>query len=197
MKLLSSMAVAALMIYRQAPAEVPVDQEPQHKVVFKNDYVRVLDATLPPGYVTLNHRHDIDNVSVTMSNGRDGEAALRGIGRAGFAKGGYAHAVTNSGPGVMRFIVVELFKSDRANASAVSLPKHTLETENDRVRIYRVKLTPGESLESHRHNAGWVEVTVTGRDKPGSSAWHAAGETHPLTTSAAGPAVELVELEPK
>src|SRR5262245_28536192 len=197
MKLLSSMAVAALIIYGQAPGEVPVDQEPQHKVVFKNDFVRVLDATLPAGYVTLNHRHDVDNVSVTMSNGRDGEAALRGIGRAGFAKGGYAHSVTNSGPGVMRFIVVELLKTDRPNAAPVTLPKHTLETENDRVRIYRVKLTPGESVESHSHNAGWAEVTVTGREKPGSSTWHAAGETHPLTAAAAGPAVELVELELK
>jgi len=197
MKLLTSIAVAALTIFGQAPAEVPVDQEPQHKVVFKNDFVRILDATLPAGYVTLNHRHDVDNVSVTMSNGRDGEAALRGIGRAGFAKGGYAHAVTNSGPGVMRFIVVELLKTDGPGAAPVTLPKHTLETENDRVRIYRVRLAPGESLESHSHNAGWVEVTVTGPDKPGSSAWHAAGQQHSLTVGAADPALEVVELELK
>ena len=37
---------------------VAVEQEPQHKVVFKNDYVRIIDAQLPPGYVTLNHRHE-------------------------------------------------------------------------------------------------------------------------------------------
>jgi predicted metal-dependent enzyme (double-stranded beta helix superfamily) len=194
---LFAMLAATFMILGQASVEVPVDQEPQHKVVFKNDFVRVIDATLPPGYVTLNHRHDVDNVSVTMSNGRDGDAALRGIGRAGFAKGGYAHSVTNSGPGVMRFIVVELLKPDRPTAPSVGMPKHVLETENDRVRIYRVKLAPGESLESHSHNTGWVEVTVTGRNKPGSSAWHAAGEQHALTVGAADPPLEIVELEPK
>src|SRR5215510_457275 len=98
MKLIVTILAASLMIFAQSPSSVPVDQEPQHKVVFKNNFVRVLDATLPAGYVTLNHRHDVDNVSVTISNGRDGDAALRGIGRAGFAKGGYAHSVTNSGP---------------------------------------------------------------------------------------------------
>src|SRR5437773_8207115 len=86
-----------------APATVPVEQEPKHKVVFKYDFVRILDATLPAGYVTLNHAHAADNISVTISNGREGEAALRGIGRASFSKGGYAHTVTNSGPGVMRY----------------------------------------------------------------------------------------------
>ena len=184
-----------VVIYAQAGNSVPVDQEPQHKVVFKNDFVRVLDATLPPGYVTLNHRHDVDNVSVTMSNGRDGEAALRNIGRASFAKGGYSHSVTNMGPGVMRFIVVELIKADRPNVSATILPKHTLETENDRVRIYRVKLNPGESLESHQHAAGFVEVTVTGSREPGASAWHATGES--ATLRAGEQPLELVELELK
>jgi hypothetical protein len=38
---------------------------------------------------------------------------------------------------------------------------------------------------------------VTSRDKPGSSAWHAAGQQHLLTAAAAEPAVELVELELK
>jgi len=34
----------------QAPG-IPVEQEPKHRVVLKNDFVRVIDATLPPGYV--------------------------------------------------------------------------------------------------------------------------------------------------
>jgi hypothetical protein len=169
---------------------VAVEQEPQHKVVFKNDYVRIIDAQLPPGYATLNHRHDMDNVSVTISNGRDGAEGQRGVGRAGFSRGGYAHSVTNSNPKIMRFIVVEALKPERANVAAVDLPKHMLETENDRVRIYRVKITAGESLASHTHNSGWVEVVVNG-DVPGRSIWHAAGENRPLAGG------EIVEIEPK
>ena len=188
--------VVVLGAQAPAPATVPVDQEPKHKVVFKNDFIRVLDATLPAGYVTLNHAHAVDNISVTMSNGREGEAALRGIGRAGFSKGGYAHTVTNSGPGVMRYIVVEPLKADRANAVAAVFPNHTVETENERVRIYRVKVAAGESIETHAHAAGRLEVTVTGPSGPGASLWVAGGENHQLKAGA-GAALEIVEIEPK
>ena len=56
-------------LFGQAPAAVPVDQEPQHRVVFKNEFVRIIDATLPAGYVTLNHTHDADNRSNRTSGG--------------------------------------------------------------------------------------------------------------------------------
>ena len=189
MRSLFAILIAAILAAQtQEPEAVPVDQEPNHKVVFTNDYVRVIDATFPAGHVTLNHSHALDNVAVTISTGR-GTAP----GRAGFSKGGYAHRVTNSGTGIMRFIDVEILKSDRPGAAAASLPNHTLETENDRVRIYRVKLAAGESLPEHTHAAGWIEVTVTGGGGPGAYLWHGAGESSPLR----GGPVEIVELEPK
>ena len=52
-----------------------------------------------------------------------------------------------------------------------------------------------ESLESHTHGAGWIEVTVTGGDGPGSNVWKAAGEARPLRAGSA--ALEIVEIEPK
>jgi predicted metal-dependent enzyme (double-stranded beta helix superfamily) len=195
MRIFTIAALTFLIPGAQTTTTVPVDQEPQHKVVFKNEFVRVLDATLPPGYVTLNHAHDIDNVSVTIATGREGDAALRGPGRASFAKGGYSHSVTNSGAAVMRFIVVEIGKTDRPGSAPVQLPNHTLESENDRVRIYRVKLARGESLPAHTHPAGWVEVTVAGGAGSGASVWHAAGTTS--TLAAADTPLEIVEVEPK
>jgi len=180
----------------QQPA-IPVDQEPHHKVAFKNDFVRVIDATFPAGYVTLNHAHDVDNVAVTISTGREGTASPGTVGRAGFTKGGYAHSVTNSGPGVMRFIAVEILKSDRPGSAAAKLDGHVLETENDRMRIYRVKLAPGESMISHAHTAGWIEVTVTGGSGPGAFVWHAAGDASPLKVAPGATPLEIVEIEPK
>jgi hypothetical protein len=188
---------AATAVLAQEPSSVPVDQEPHHKVVFKNDFVRVVDATFPAGYVTLNHRHDIDNVAVTISTGRDDAESQTRVGRAGFSKGGYSHRVTNSGPGIMRFIDVEILKSDRPTSPAVQLPNHKLELENDRVRIYRVKLAPGESLASHTHPAGWLEVTVSGGAGPGAYLWRGASDAGPLKVLAGAAALEIVELEPK
>jgi len=188
---------AGSLLLAQAPQAVPVDQEPQHKVVLKNDFVRIIDATLPPGYVTLNHTHAVDNVSVTVANGREGEAGQRGLGRAGFSKGGYSHSVTNSGAAIMRYIVIEPFKSDKPGVEAATLPHHALERENERVRIYRVKLATGESLESHTHATGRVQVSVAGPDGAGKWAWIGGGENRPVRVSAEGPAVEFVEVEPK
>ena len=191
-KILLVLIAAALTAWAQERVAVPVDQEPHHKVVLKNDFVRVIDATFPAGYVTLNHRHDIDNVAVTISTGRDDAESANRVGRAGFSKGGYSHSVTNSGPGVMRFIDVEILKSDRPASPAMQLPNHTLELENDRVRIYRIKLAAGESLASHTHNAGWLEVTVSGGAGPGTYLWRDASVAGPLKAP-----LEIVEIEPK
>jgi hypothetical protein len=174
---------------------IPVDQEPQHKVVFKNDFVRVIDATLPSGYKTLNHAHDVDSVSVNVATGREGEAGQRGLGRAAFSKGGYSHVVTNSNPAIMRYIVVEIGKSDHPGAVAVQQANHTLETENERMRIYRVKLDSGESIAAHSHPAGWVEVVVKGAAGPGPSRWNSAGSSSVM--AAGNAALEVVEIEPR
>src|SRR5215831_8438016 len=175
---------------------IPVEQEPQHRVVLKNDFVRVLDAKLPPGYVTLHHAHDADSVSVTIATGRTTEAPdTRRVGRATFSKGGYSHTVTNSNSEFMRFIVVEAMKSDRPGAAALQLPNHTLETENDRLRIYRVTLAPGESLPSHTHSSGCVEVLVGGPNT-GDAHWQAGGSLS-LAVSAGNQPLQIVEVEPQ
>ena len=42
---------------------VPVEQEPHHRVIFENQYVRVLDVVVKPGETTLFHKHSIDNLA--------------------------------------------------------------------------------------------------------------------------------------
>jgi quercetin dioxygenase-like cupin family protein len=189
--------MAAAIAGIQEPAAIPVDQEPNHKVAFKNDFIRVIDAVFPPGHVTLNHTHDVDNVAVTIATGREGTASPGTAGRAGFSKGGYSHRVTNSGPSTMRFIAVEILKADRPGVAATRLPHHTLETENDRVRIYRVRLGKNESVEPHTHNSGWIEVTITGKAGPGAFVWHKALDPSPLKVSSEDSPLEIVEIEPK
>src|SRR5262249_49687473 len=161
--------------------------EPQHHLVFTNEFVRVIDARLPPGYKSLSHTHAQDNVAITIATGRDTAESLARIGRAGFSTGGYSHVVTNSGPIEMRFIAVELLRGDRSGATAFAdEPAHTLELQNDRVRIYRIKLTPGESLAAHTHSAGWLSVTIKGGQGPGAFQWHAAETVDSLRAGESG-----------
>src|SRR4029453_6692220 len=74
---------------------VPIEQELRHRLVFTNDFVRVLDVLLPPLYVSQNHTHLYDNVAVTILPGMDGPQGQARIGFAGYSRGGYTHVITN------------------------------------------------------------------------------------------------------
>ncbi|HEX5631697.1 MAG TPA: hypothetical protein VFX50_00645, partial [Gemmatimonadales bacterium] len=137
-----------------AQLAVPVGEEPMHRVVFANDRVRVIDAVLPPGSVTLYHVHDRDNLPIAVAPGRVSVQPLGGavaesdvaLGEVSFAAGGYTHRVGNPGTAEVRFIDVELLGGASAMPSrrAATPPAHELVIENGRVRVYRVVLVPGQ-----------------------------------------------------
>ncbi|HUR34666.1 MAG TPA: hypothetical protein VM032_12775 [Vicinamibacterales bacterium] len=179
------------------PAAIPIEQEPRHRLVFANEFVRIIDALLPPLYVSQNHTHTYDNVAVTILPGTDGPQAQARIGFAGYSRGGYSHIITNPNTGPMRFIAVELRAPDHSVESE-ELPQggHVSVLGNARVHIARVKLAAGESLASHQHAAGYVSIVVRGSEPAGTWRWHAAGE--PAASLDAGrQALEIVEVEPK
>ncbi|MDQ2862161.1 MAG: hypothetical protein M3R50_00675, partial [Bacteroidota bacterium] len=48
-------------------AQVPVHEEPHHKTVLKNDYVRLLDVHIKPGDTTLYHIHAAPSIMVHIT----------------------------------------------------------------------------------------------------------------------------------
>ena len=50
-------------------AQVPVSKEPRHHVTFENPQLRILDVNIPPGDKSLDHRHDLDIATVSMTMG--------------------------------------------------------------------------------------------------------------------------------
>ncbi|MEQ1474448.1 MAG: hypothetical protein ABLQ96_11525, partial [Candidatus Acidiferrum sp.] len=48
---------------------IAVEQEPHHRVLYRNQYVCVLDVQIPPGETLLFHKHSYDNVSIRVSGG--------------------------------------------------------------------------------------------------------------------------------
>ena len=51
-----------------APAPVPVEQEPHHHLLLKNDSLLVLRVTLQPGERSLYHVHSVDDVAVWLGH---------------------------------------------------------------------------------------------------------------------------------
>lgn len=42
-------------------------KEPKHRLAFENSQAMILDVNLPPGYVSLYHKHQLDTLYVTIS----------------------------------------------------------------------------------------------------------------------------------
>jgi hypothetical protein len=59
--------LASLLLAGRAAAQLPVDQESHHKVVFENNSIRVLEGRVPPGDTTPAHVHAANGVVVFLS----------------------------------------------------------------------------------------------------------------------------------
>jgi mannose-6-phosphate isomerase-like protein (cupin superfamily) len=209
------MAVVCFLALWAWQASVPVEREPMHRVVFENALVRVIDAAVPAGTATLYHTHARDNVPVALLSGRTATTLLGGtpvestvtIGRVTYARGGYTHEVRNVGSTALRFIDVELV-GPRAPATgaviATSPAGHWLEIDNERVRVHRVTVGPGQMVPDHRHEGPILEVIVRGDsvtrdDVPGpvtsgAFAWRDDGGVPVIRNTGPGD-FEIVEVE--
>ncbi|MDB4934780.1 MAG: Cupin domain protein [Labilithrix sp.] len=178
------------------PAAVPVEQEPRHRLVFVNEFVRIIDAVLPPLYVSQNHTHTLDNVAVTILSGIAGAQGQARIGFAGYSRGGYSHVITNPNTTPMRFVAVELRAPDHGAGEDVPQENHRTVLSNAHVRISRVKLDAGRSIDEHQHPSGYISIVVRGVDAPGTWRWHAAGEAAARLDAGKQP-LDIVEVEPR
>jgi quercetin dioxygenase-like cupin family protein len=187
---------------------VPVEKEPQHRLAFENESVKVLDVLFPPGYVSLFHRHSLDNVAIRISSGtiRADQLAAEGSprdvppGTVTFSSGTppYTHRVANLGTTAVQIVDVELIgtKSTPDKRALDVITRHIIVLENERVRVSRLQLSPGESLPTHTHQRGWLEVVIAG-PKPGQFTWHTGGDRMAAVTTSPSTPIEIVEVEPK
>ncbi len=160
---------------RTAQAGVPVEQEPHHRIIFKNRNVRIYDAQIPPGDSTLFHTHSFDSVSVIAGGGQGtneliGESPVEfafPTGDAVFNRAAgapYTHQLRNVGPTPLRFVVAELLAtagSGGAPANLDNVAGHMMVLENDRVKVYRVSVEPGESTGIRVRTSPWLRVSTT------------------------------------
>jgi beta-alanine degradation protein BauB len=215
--------VVALSFAAPAAAQDPVTVDPSHhKVEFENEYVRVLRISFGPGEKAPAHQHP-GGVAVFLSDQAatvipvGGSAAPAPPPRRGGAILAEAsrHTVENRGTARSELILVELKTPTPArtlNPDPVKAdPKHySLEAENDRVRVLRIRYGPKEKSVLHDHYPG-VAIALTDassrfgdaagktEDRPmkaGQAAWD-PGDAHvPENTGSQPFEVVLVEIKP-
>jgi quercetin dioxygenase-like cupin family protein len=202
-------AAAALSFVGLFPSTVqspvPVDREPRHHLRFENEYVRVFDVVVQPGDATLFHTHTSDyayvaigdaNLKAEVMGSEPADLILKDR-EARFTKGPIAHRVTNVAGTPFRNITIEILRSPGSVGASTpdTSPGHSIVMENDRVRIERLILEPGQSTNIHRHNLSALSVFLTKSTvriespgakpeifeyKPGDFRWRAAPVMHSI-----------------
>lgn len=182
---------------------VELSGEPRHHPKFENEFVRIFDVTVPAGDTTLWHAHRNDNVVVSFSDvnlrietlGSDPVEGPWKFGEVRFTRATYIHRAMNIGPTAFHNFTIELLKAPGGATLAKMVGREPV-IDNERVRVFRVSLDPGQSGPMHTHevpllsvalSAGDLEFTIQGKDKPervsrqlGNVIWRGEPVTHAI-----------------
>src|SRR5439155_7853456 len=156
----------------QSPVEI--SGEAHHHPKLENEFVRIWDVTVAAGDATLWHVHRNDNVVVTFADASlrlesaaaaPAEAQWK-FGEVRFAKATYVHRALNIGTTPFHNLTIELLKSK----SPAFFPDVSIRPtragrqpvlEDDRVRVYRLSLAPGESTNMHTDPVPGLAIALT------------------------------------
>src|SRR6267142_4959173 len=153
-------SLSTLFAAQEASAPVPVENEPLHHVVLKNESVVVIHLTLPPGERTLYHTHSHDRIAVPLSitsitqqvlNGKEGPPSASDPGTFSaltLAGSSYTHRVHNVGSVPYDVLDVEILERPRTPSA---LAAAAVAAENPSARIYNWVLAPSAASAMHTH----------------------------------------------
>lgn len=138
-----------------------VGEEPRHKVVLSNDYVRAIRVSFPPNDTTLAHRHAEDSLYfflveggldvVNHVKGNDPACDCMEFGEIRFGTHKtdrpLIHKITNKTNKTMLCIDAEVLRQPPVtNPIPLVVEKHELVKTRDKCRVYKLTLEPGESV---------------------------------------------------
>lgn len=210
----------ALFASQESSAPVPVEQEPHHHLLLKNDQLLVLRVTLQPGERSMYHVHSVDDVAVWLGNTsatqqlpnepesapveqKPGNISLRTL-----RETPLTHRVHNVGQGLFDVLDVELLQRPEHPSTGAAGP---VTAENPSARVYKWTLAPGGATPMHTHERPYLIVAATGFQlkmtapdgqsatheiKPGDFHWVTSKVTHTLANAGNGEG-QIVEIELK
>ena len=156
------------------PSPVAVQDEPKHVLRFQNESVRVFEIAIPAGESTLLHEHRYDNLAMALQSAQltnesaNGQSASLRVepGAVVFSSASppYAHRIVNAGSLGARLMAIELLTPEPRRSrgfSPAALGARPL-LENNRVRVWRVTVEPGQSRSSVRTGSAALRIIQSG-----------------------------------
>jgi hypothetical protein len=118
----SALLFFSVSLRAQAPAPVPVKDEPSHHLVLENSYVRAFHVEIPAHGATLLHQHDLPYVYVVLgpadfTNAVAGKPEAHVIlpdGHVSFSPGHFAHIARTDSGIPFRNLTIELLRPQGA-----------------------------------------------------------------------------------
>jgi hypothetical protein len=154
---------------------MPVRQEPHHKVLFENGYVRLIDLIVAPGDTTLTHIHAASSVVIWMSNStfgiqNIGEPAVMTKVNAGdvvyraYGEKPVTHIVWNPDISMFHCMVVELLKQHPVKDTfpIISGPGIKFQWQRELVRAYKLDIYKGRKYNLPASNCASLLLNVSG-----------------------------------
>jgi hypothetical protein len=180
--LATSLTICACALAQPAAAQVegppvPVDKAAYHVPVFRNEYIAVVNVYIPPGRAAGYHIHSLDQISVVVEDADNAGNVLgeppyaprrtpRGnVGFTAFSKKPMTHRVNNAGPTPFHNIVTTILYPEPGRftpGSRADVPGYAQLVDNERVRIWRLVLEPGQSAAAITQRAPGLRVVVDG-----------------------------------
>ncbi len=170
------------LFYRFAVAQLPVDQEQHHKVLFSNENIRVIDLVIAPGDTTLMHSHTANSVVIFLSaselviqNADQGPVATTVIpGTTVYRNYGdkpVLHKVWINDKSIFRCIVIEQQKINPGNISILGSTNEKAIFSENWVTAYQIATEARKEPKLFRGPcfliaySGQIEVKSSGRTK--------------------------------
>jgi len=200
----------AILLSGLVCAQVPLEQEPRHHILFTNEFLRVISPQIPPGDTTLQHLHTHDEVTVCIHGsevrakqpgadwGKAGMSCMPGrLGVTEYTGNPRSHTVQNTGSGVYHLVLVENLKDSGWTTFEAPADRKPVR-ESRSFRIYDDQLS-GASVSAHSYQVPTVVILVSGEatagnkhlDQPGAWAYFPSGEKHQIVAKGEAHVVEI------
>jgi hypothetical protein len=178
--LAASLVICACALALPATAQdggppVPVEKAAYHVLAFRNEYVALVNVQIPAGRPAGYHIHSLDQISVLVQDGdtagqvlgEEPYPARRGQrGNASFtpySKKPLTHRVNNAGTTLYNNIVISILYPEPGRFTpGTRADGYTQLVDNERVRIWRLVLEPGQSAAAITQRAPGMRVIVDG-----------------------------------
>ncbi len=164
-----------IMLCNFASAQIDVREEPHHKLLMENEFIRIYDGHIPFGDTTLIHGHSANSVVVFLSRStfgiqNVGEKPSRTEVKPGdmiyrsYDQNPVRHIVWNKSSPILHFMVIEMVKQppDDDGCPVISRPDMKLEVSQKMVRAYHLDIAKSGEYLLPKSNCAYLLINISG-----------------------------------